>query len=457
MIWTNKTASLATKGQYFSQWSANKIVFDSRLIEPGDLFIALPGKISDGHQHVLNALERGASAAIVSKIPNNITNKEQLFIVEDVLTALHDLAKYKRTHSKAKFIAITGSVGKTSTKEQLGIALSPYGKTFYSRANYNNHLGVPINLASLPNDTDFAVFELGMDHAGEISPLSKMIQPHVAIITSIEGIHLANFDSIEGIANAKAEIFDGILPKGIAIINSLSNCHSLLYKKAKSIDHIFNIGIDSKLIEYSVKENKTIANLNILGQSIIITLDNILGAHQIQNMITTLTCVASLDLKPSNSINALKQFKLPRGRGLVSKIVVEGKHITLIDDSYNAGPISMKAALKNMSYYNGKKIAILGDMVDLGPKSLELHVGLQEDIINNNIDKVICFGNQMQNLYKALPEDKRLGSYLNLKNLAKDLPNKLTNGDILLIKGSLYINNLYGFAKHLTDNTLDKI
>jgi UDP-N-acetylmuramoyl-tripeptide--D-alanyl-D-alanine ligase len=457
MNWTSENAASVTKGLCFSRWEATKIVFDSRLIEYGDLFLALPGATSDGHQHVMDALNRGAAAAIVSKIPDNIVNKEKLLIVDNVLNTLYDLAKYKREHSKAKFIAVTGSVGKTSTKELLGLAFSAHGKTFYSRGNYNNYLGASINLASLPNDTEYAIFELGMDHAGEMAPLSEVIQPHIAIITAIEGIHLANFDSIEGIANAKAEIFEGMKSDGIAIINALSNCYPLLNEKAKPIDKVFSLGIDSKVMDYLINENQTIAKLNILKKEITIKLDMILGAHQIYNMMAALTCVASLGLDPLKSIDLVEQFKLPRGRGLVSTIIVHGKSITLIDDSYNAGPISMKAALKNMSYYNGRKIAILGDMVDLGPDSLKLHIGLKEDIITNNIDKVICFGRQMQNLYQVLPQDKKIGNYLNLKDLAKELPDKLSDGDVLLIKGSLYINNLYGFAKHLSEGTLDAL
>jgi UDP-N-acetylmuramoyl-tripeptide--D-alanyl-D-alanine ligase len=457
MVWTSEEAALATNGACFSEWKGGKLVFDSRLIEEGDVFIALPGAQVDGHEYVQQALNKGAAAAIVSYIPKNIENKDKLLLVNSTLDALHDLAKYKRETSKAKFIAVTGSVGKTSTKEQLGLALSAYGKAFYSRGNYNNFLGVPINLASLPDDVEYAIFEMGMDHAGEITPLSKMVKPHVAIITAVENIHRANFDSMEGIANAKAEIFDGLVDDGIAIINSLSNCYALIREKAKNANKIFSMGVDSKLVYYSVKDGKTKAILSILGEEVIIEFDNILAKHQVYNMLASVTCVAALGLDPHKSIENLQDFKLPRGRGLVSKISVDAKAITLIDDSYNAGPVSVKAALKNMAAYSGRKIAILGDMVELGPESLEMHIGLKEDIIANNIDQVICFGRQMQNLYQALPEDKKMASFLDLKSLARDLPGLLEEGDVLLIKGSLYINNLYGFAKHLTDGTLERV
>lgn len=453
MNWTSKEAALATKGEIFSNWEGDKIVFDNRLIEKGDIFLALPGAASDGHDHVKGALEKGASAAIVSKIPENV-DKEQLLLVPDCLKALSDMAIYKRKKSNAKFIAITGSVGKTSSKELLGLALSAHGKTFISRGNYNNYLGVPINLASMPDDIEYAVIEMGMDHAGEITPLSNLTKPDIAIITAIEKIHIANFDSIEGIAEAKAEIFAGMNNEGIAIINSLSHCHELL-KKESSPHKTISLGIESEIATYEIKNNTTKAELNILDKEIILNIDSILGKHQINNMVMALSCVASLNLDPKKSIPALEKFQLPRGRGLVSKITVNSKNITLIDDSYNAGPVSVKAALKNLSYYQGRRVALLGDMVDLGDESLKLHLDLKQDIIDNNIDKVICFGNMMQNLYAALPEDKKLGSYLTLKDLALELPNKLETGDILLIKGSFYLTKLYGFTKHLVDGTLD--
>ncbi len=460
MNWTEEEAATVAKGLFFSKWQGEKIVFDSRLIEKNDIFLALPGATSDGHEHVLDALNKGAAAAIVSKIPESLTSKDKLLLVDDTKEALYNLASYKRNNSKAKFIAITGSVGKTSTKEQLKLAFSAHGEVFAGRGNYNNFLGVPINLASMPNDIEYGILEIGMDHAGEITPLSNLVRPNVAIITAIENIHRANFDSIEDIARSKAEIFDGTEEGSIAIINESSNCCPLLrdlLKNNKNISKVIAIGSDSKLISYSIQNNETFAKLDILGQEIQLKFDGVMPIHQIHNMVIVLTCVASLGLNPAESVEELQKFILPRGRGLVSKIEVEGKLITLIDDSYNAGPVSVTAALKNMSYYNGRKIAILGDMVDLGPDSLSFHVNLKDDIESNRIDKVICFGKQMQNLYQALPEEKRMGSYLDLKTLAKDLPIKLQAGDILLIKGSLYINNLYGFTKYLVEGRLNQI
>lgn len=457
MVWNSEILASITNGKAFSKWQSGKVVFDSRLVEEGDTFLALPGAALDGHDYVAQALEKGAAAAIVSKIPEGIVDISNLLIVENVLDALTIMAKYKRNKSKAKFIGVTGSLGKTSTKEILGLCLQVYGKTFISRGNYNNFLGVPINLASMPDDSEYAIIEIGMDQAGEITPLTSLSKPHMTIITAIENIHRANFDSIEGIARAKAEIFIGLEPAGAVIINSLSNCYELLLQIAQNnlnVSKVISIGLDSYLKSYLVQDNTTDAKVNILGQELNLKFIDIVSSHQIHNMIVALSCIKELNLDPSQSLECLKEFKLPRGRGLVSKIKVDEKNVTLIDDSYNAGPVSIKAALKNMSNYQGRKIALLGDMVDLGPESVSLHTGLKEDIINNNIDKVICFGKQMKDLYEVLPEDKKLGHYLTLKDLAAELPSKLLDGDILLIKGSFYLTNLYKFTKHLSEGTL---
>jgi UDP-N-acetylmuramoyl-tripeptide--D-alanyl-D-alanine ligase len=459
MIWTAKEAAIATKGQAFTDWQGGKLVFDSRLIEKGDIFIALPGGNSDGHIHVAQAFAKGAAGAIVERIPEGVTN-DKLLLVKNTLVALNDLANFKRAKSKAKFIAVTGSVGKTSTKELLGLAFNVHGRTFISRGNYNNFLGVPINLASMPDDREYVIIEIGMDHAGEITPLTQMVQPDVTIITGIEHIHQANFASIEDIAKAKAEIFAGIKPHGIAIINSLSNCYDLLKASAlknPNIEKLISIGKDSKILKYEIKNNQTKADLNIEDKTVLIDIDSIIGAHQIHNMLTALAIVNELNLDVYKSAKSLESFELPKGRGQVSKVNIAGKVITLIDDSYNAGPVSMRAALKNLSYYQGRKIAILGDMVDMGPNSLAIHLSLKEDIIASNIDKVICFGEQMRHLSESLPNNTEYGSYLDLKELARVLPTKLESGDVLLIKGSFYLTRLYYFTQHLREGTLDAL
>lgn len=461
MIWSSEVLSSITGGKTFSKWHGNKIVFDSRLVEHNDIFIALPGANLDGHDFVKQALEeKGAAAAIVSRIPEGLEDISKLLIVEDVSSALSIMAKYKRNKSKAKIIAITGSVGKTSTKELMGLALSIYGKTYVSRGNYNNFLGVPINLASMPDDCEYAVIEIGMDHAGEITPLSQLVKPNIAVITAIESIHLANFNSIEGIARAKAEIFSGLTPNSTVVISSLSNCYEILLEEANAnpnIKKIINIGEDSNIASYQIINNETYATLRINLEKVALRLDSIIGKHQIHNMMVVLTCLKELSLDINKAADSLSNFKLPRGRGAVFNIEVSGKKITLIDDSYNAGPVSIKAALKNLSSYQGRKIAILGDMTEQGKESLKVHLDLKNDIINNKIDKIICFGQQMGELFKTLPKEIQLGAYKDLKTLAKDLPDLIQENDVLLIKGSFYLTRLFHFTQHLIEGTLDAV
>ncbi|MEK6734128.1 MAG: Mur ligase family protein, partial [Pseudomonadota bacterium] len=282
-----------------------------------------------------------------------------------------------------------------------------------------------------------------------------IVKPYVAIITAIDNIHIANFNSLEALAKAKAEIFSGLDKQGIVIINSLSNCYDFLCNSASKYKKLLRAGIDSEVLSYEVKNNQTFVNLRILDRKIPLSFKFIIGQHQVQNMLITLSCVESLGLDLYKSAKALEAFELPRGRGLVLEIKIAGKKITLIDESYNAGPVSMKAALRNMANYNGRKLAILGGMVDLGEKSRELHIALKDDVAL--IDKVICYGAQMEDLFNELPEEKRLGIYYDHKSLAKGVSDKLLENDILLIKGSFYLTRLFEFTRYLIEDKLEEI
>lgn len=458
MVWTAEKIEFVTGGKAFSNWKGGKLVFDSRLIEEGDIFIALNGNL-DAHEFVANALEKGAAGAIVERLVKGVDNKK-LILVPSAQVALERMAIYKRNNSKAKFIAVTGSVGKTSTKELLGSALEVHGNTFISRANYNNFLGVPINLASIPDSCEYAIIEIGMDHAGEIIPLSLMVKPDICIITNIENIHIANFESLEGIAYAKSEIFAGLKLDSKVILNSLSNHYELLIKLAnanKNIRKILSLGIDSKISSYTAENNKTKAILNICSEEIELSVEGIIGSHQIHNFMTALSLIKELGLKLTPSAINMQNFKLPKGRGEVLSIKIEDKKITLIDDSYNAGPVSVAAALKNMANYSNRKVAILGDMTDMGKDAITIHKSLKNDIMANKIDKIICFGNLMKSLYETLPVEVQLGHFTSLDELGKALPSLLEQEDVLLIKGSYYLTNLYHFTQKLKNGTLNVV
>ncbi len=232
ILWTDKTASRATGGKSQGNWQASRVKIDSRGLEPGDLFVAIKGEHFDGHDYVAEALAKGAVAAVVSRVPAGV-KPVSLLIVNDTLKALEALGRYARKHCTAKVVGVTGSVGKTSAKEMIRLALSAHGKTYATSGNYNNHIGTPLNLANLPPATPFAVFEMGMNHAGEISHLTQMVRPHIAAITNVEAVHMEFFGSLEAIAEAKSEIFEGVGAGGTAVLNRDSPMYPVMARRAK--------------------------------------------------------------------------------------------------------------------------------------------------------------------------------------------------------------------------------
>jgi len=443
-IWNSNDAEKATNGTSSQEWSGGKLTIDSRNIEKDDIFVALSGENTDGHNYVSEALKRGASCAIISKdINENIATLK----VSDTLTAIDDLAIYRRNQTQAKMIAVTGSVGKTTTKEMLKLAFSALGKTHSSQGNYNNRLGMPISLASMDHDCDYGIFEIGMNHSGEISPLSDFLKPDLAIITIIAPVHIEFFDSVEDIALAKAEIFSGMKPGSTAILNIDNKYHYILEELAKKKGlRVINCGEegDSKLIEI----NGDTITANIMGEIIVYKMQQV-PEHLIKNSIYVLSAVKALggDLKKA-AANLINFFSL-KGRGKKSEIYLDGKKVILIDDSYNASPPSVKAALASLGKYKNRKIAILGNMLELGENSVKFHVDLKEDIESNNIDKVITFGNLMHELHKCLPDNKKLSHIETLDELITYVNNISVDGDVILVKGS-HGSRLYQFVEHIS-------
>jgi UDP-N-acetylmuramoyl-tripeptide--D-alanyl-D-alanine ligase len=450
ILWNDKTAAEATGGKAQGTWQASRVEIDSRRIQPGDLFVAIKGENFDGHQFVADALKKGAVAAVISK-----RMEGNHLLVSNTQKALEDLGRYARKRAKAKIVGVTGSVGKTSTKEMLKVALSAHGRTHASTGNFNNHIGTPLNLANLAPDIEFAVFEMGMNHAGEISHLTKMVEPHVAAITNIEGVHMEFFASIDDIADAKAEIFEGVAAGGTAIINKSGNCFERLEKAAKlrklNVITCGNEGADCQLLGSEAK---------IAGKHIPLAL-NVTGKHLMFNSLIALAAVSALGLDPQKSAEKLKEFKEPEGRGRVMKITVEGKSIWLIDDSYNASPASMNAAFdKTQDVWKdkggkGRKIAALGNMLELGPQSISLHKSLEAGLNRNHFDRVFTAGELMQNLYSTLQPPMPAAHAAKAMELLPLLSKELRTGDILLIKGS-HGSKMYELAKALQDMTEGK-
>jgi UDP-N-acetylmuramoyl-tripeptide--D-alanyl-D-alanine ligase len=437
-LFTSSQAENATNGNSLVQWEAMGVSIDSRNIQNGDLFIALIGDNVDGHKYVANALSKGAAAAMVSYVPDDVDEDAPLLVVKDTMEGLYDLAEFARARLKGKLALITGSVGKTSTKEMLAHTLDHQGKVFFTEGNLNNHYGLPLTLSRMPADTDYAILEVGMNHADEISPLSVLAKPHVAVITTVEAVHLEFFDSVEGIADAKAEIFDGLLEGGTAILNR-DNAHYLRLRNNALEHDIHNFlafgkgaGCDFQLL--SVEQGEI--NIRYDEHKTLTYKLGIDGIHQVLNSLAVLAAVYATGSDVEKAAATLADFEAEAGRGKSYKLRGSYGQITLIDDCYNASPASVAAALQVLSGEAGRKVAVLGDMFELGSSAEQLHVDILEKIVENNIDLVFTAGNLMKKLYDRLPDDKKGGWEENSQSLSAKVADALSDGDVVLVKGS---------------------
>jgi UDP-N-acetylmuramoyl-tripeptide--D-alanyl-D-alanine ligase len=422
------------------------ISIDSRTLAPGQAYFAIKGDVHDGHAFVDAALKAGAGLAVVEKAQaGKFASDARLLVVDDVLAALVDLAHASRARLEARVVAVTGSVGKTSTKEALLHVLSAQGKTHASAASFNNHWGVPLSLARCPANARFAVFEIGMNHAGEIEPLVKMVRPHVAIITTVEPVHLEFFSGIEAIADAKAEIFEGVEPDGAVVLNHDNSQFARLSRRAKKLGvaRVVSFGenkkADARLLDVSLHATCSAVHADILGQEVTYKL-GMPGRHMAMNSLAVLAAssLAGADLALASL--SLSQLVPAAGRGVRQTLVVPGGDITVIDESYNANPASMAAALSVLGQAKlgprGRRIAVLGDMLELGATSAELHGGLNAAIQAHHIDLVYCCGPLMRHLWDALSAGKRGGYADSSANLEAQLLGAIRAGDAVMVKGS---------------------
>ncbi len=420
---------------------------DTRTIQPGEAFFALKD-VRDGHDFVEAALKAGGGLAVVAAAKRGIFSKDApLLVVPDVLGALRDLAQAARARTNAKVIGVTGSVGKTGTKEALRLALSADGETHASAASYNNHWGVPLSLARCPASARYAVFEMGMNHAGEIEPLSRLVRPHVAIITTVEPVHLEFFPSVEAIADAKAEIFQGIEPGGAAVINRDNPHFARLQKQAKeaNVGRIVSFGehakSDARLLKFALQTDSSTVQARILGADVTYKL-GAPGRHVVLNSLAVLAAASLAGADLALAALALSNLKPPSGgRGERITLELPGGPALLIDESYNANPASMRAALALLGQApvgpRGRRIAVLGEMLELGTQGAALHRGLAGPIVENSVDLVFCAGPLYQGLWEALPSERRGGYAVTAAALEADVLGALQAGDAVMIKGSL--------------------
>ena len=452
-LWTAADAAQATGGTATTDWSAYGVSIDTRTIKKGDLFVALAAA-RDGHEFVAQALEKGAAAAMVTHRPDNVGDDAPLLIVDDVLPALEKLGMAARARTKARVVAITGSVGKTSTKEMLRDALSPQGKTHAAEASYNNHWGVPLTLARMPADTEYAVIEIGMNHPGEISPLAKMARPHVAMITTVAAAHLEAFEDINGIAREKAAIFDGLEPKGVAVINGDLETTPILRAAAQEQGaKIITFGEAAtnhhRLTDVRIRGGATVAQGRAWRTPIILKVGTE-GRHFATNAMGVVAVVGALGADRVRAMLDIGQWTPPEGRGTAEEIHLDaarsGEYFDLIDDAFNANPTSMTASLEVLASRDprhgigriskGRRIAILGDMLELGTDELKLHAALADDPSMGEIDVVHCVGPRMRSLFDALTDEQRGHWVEKPEKLVKDLSRIVDSGDVVLLKGS---------------------
>jgi UDP-N-acetylmuramoyl-tripeptide--D-alanyl-D-alanine ligase len=452
VLWTAAEAAAAATGQLqgSTRWTATGVSIDSRTVEPGDLFVAIKGPSLDGHDYISQALGAGAVAALAHRRPEGLDAEAPLLLVDESLTGLERMGAAARERCSARRIGVTGSVGKTGTKEALKTLLSDQAATFAAVGSFNNMWGVPLTLARMPRETVYGVFELGMNHAGELGPLSRQVRPDVTIITTIEAVHTEFFASVEAIADAKAEIFEGMNEEGVAILNRDNPQFERLAAHARrhGIRRIIGFGAHAKatsrLLDCSLQATCSAVSAVIEGER----LDYCIGApgeHWVMNSLAVLAAVKSAGADLGSAAASFSRVMPPKGRGQRSQVMLPaqrgGGSVELIDESYNASPAAVRAALRVLAQAKprngGRRIVVLGDMRELGAQAAALHAGLAPDLVASGAQLVFTVGPFMTNLDSALPAALRTAHADSSAEIIAPVLATLKPGDVVLVKGSL--------------------
>jgi UDP-N-acetylmuramoyl-tripeptide--D-alanyl-D-alanine ligase len=448
VLWTADDVRTAAGGRASAaaDWTAEGVSIDSRTVQPGDLFVAIAGPNFDGHDFTGAAFEAGASAAIVSHVPDGVPTDAPLIVVEDTLGALWDLGAAGRRRMNGRVAGVTGSVGKTGTKDALQASLSRFAPTHASAASHNNHWGVPLSLARMPRDASFAVFEIGMNHAGEIERLSRLVRPHLAIITTVEPVHLEFFESVVAIADAKAEIFAGLEADGVAILNR-DNAHFdrlAARAQASGVREVISFGArddaDARLVRAVSHPHCSCLSADICGQAMTYKV-GVPGPHWVSNSLAVLAAVKALGGDLGLAGLALGELAAGAGRGQRRQVVWPGGSVEIIDESYNANPASMGAAVALLDAAEprprGRRIAVLGDMLELGRDASRLHGELADTLAASATDLVFAAGPEMAHLFANLPGELRGSHAVDSESLIPDVLANVRAGDVVMVKGSL--------------------
>lgn len=445
-LWLAGEAARATGGRAHGAWTATGVSIDSRGVAPGDLFVALRGPHQDGHDYVSQALAAGAAAVMVARRPAALPADAPVLLVEDTTAALAALGRRARARAtQVGLAAVTGSVGKTTTKEGLRLALERQGKTHGSLGNLNNHWGAPLSLARLPADARFAVLEIGMNHAGEIGPLSRLAQPQVAIVTNVEPVHLEFFASVQDIADAKAEIFEGLESGGTAVLNRDNAYFERLAAaaRARGAGRILAFGehaqADVRLLSLALHPAASHVTADVDGCCVSYKV-GAPGRHLALDSLAILAAAKALGADVGLAALSLVDLSALKGRGRQYEVRLAGGGLTLLDESYNASPASVRAALEVLSGLpigpRGRRIAVLGDMLELGQAAPGLHAGLAEQVTTAGLDLVFCCGPNMARLFAALPPERRAGHAADAEALLPKVVENVRGGDAVMVKGS---------------------
>lgn len=439
-LWTASDAAKATGGRLSADgWTASGVSIDTRSLKKDELFVALKDQ-RDGHDFVTAAFEAGASAALVERE----SGAGPELAVEDTLLALRALGAFARQRCGATRVAVTGSVGKTSVKEALAAVFNAAGKGHASARSFNNHWGAPLTLARMPQDTERAVFELGMNRAGELTDLSGLVKPHIAAITRVAEAHMAFFDSLDAVAGAKAEIFTGLDEDGVAVINADDERAGILRAAAGERRIVtFGRAADAgvRILSYDPLDEGGEGEMSVFGETVAFTVP-VAGAHWAENAACVFACAAMADVSPATVADALASFEAPAGRGGAAPAAIGAAktRFTLIDDSYNANPASMRAAIASLASKRpangGRRIAVLGEMLELGEHSESYHAGLAEPLADAGVDLVFVSGDLMEALWANLPRARRGGRFSSPEEMTAALEREIRDGDVVLVKGS---------------------
>jgi UDP-N-acetylmuramoyl-tripeptide--D-alanyl-D-alanine ligase len=445
-LWTSDEIAAATGGTASGSFQVSGITFDSREVEPGFLFVAMPGTVHDGHDFIAAAFAAGAAAAIVSQ-PIEFPH----VLVDDVAAALEALARKSRDRSKAIILGVTGSVGKTSTKEALYAALDRNrpGRVHRSVKSYNNHTGVPLSLARMPREAEFAVLEMGMNNKGEIAALARQVRPHVALITAIAPAHIENLGSEEAIADAKAEIFGALEEDGVAIVpNDTPHRDRLVRAARRQADRIITFGSGDADVHavhaVAAEGGGSLISAALLERELTFTISQ-RGEHWVSNALAVLAAVEAVGADVALAGLALADLGGLKGRGARHSVPMDGGEVLLIDESYNANPASMAATLKSLGEERDvtRRIAVLGPMRELGEHSAKLHGGLAPAVIDAQVDELILIGEEMRPLAEQVVGKVPLDIVGSVDEATSALLAKLRPGDAVLVKAS----NSVGLAK----------